>query len=257
MHTIRPHRLALVREGDRFIASYPRSGNTWVRYLVQAAAVFEHEGRHADVRTNALIPDIHVEQHELGMPDARKYLGEANIIKSHNIDQLAPFRTIYLFRTPADVLTSHYFHHLRFEDHRSRVAEQGIDAFCLAHIDDWIAHIATVVEQERAPGADLLLVPYERLHESPEPTLRKILDFLGVEVHDESVRASVEKNQFDRLQRTEKKRLERNPRPQPFFRKGIVGDSANHLAPETLRELERRSGIVYEQAFAKAILSLL
>lgn len=237
---------------DKFIVSYPRSGNTWMRFLFRDAAVYAVEGRDRNLHQNIVIPDIHVREQELGHADAVKYFGPERIIKSHNIDQLEGHRLIYLFRYPADVLVSHYFHHMRKEHTRHLAEDLGIDRFCMQMLEEWGEHIATVLRFENQD--DVLMVPYERMHEQPESTLDAAMRFLGVPVRPESIRHAVEKNRFERLQREEKRRLENSADapPQPMFRSGRIGDARNHLQPAVLQRIEELGNRLYDMAFEKS-----
>ena len=91
-----------MRSDDVFIVSYPKSGNTWVRFLL--ANVFYPEAE-VDFHTiHELIPEVGNEEIR------RSDLSRPRLFKSHAPYQPAYPRVIYILRDGRDVYTS-YFHY--------------------------------------------------------------------------------------------------------------------------------------------------
>src|SRR2546423_7743737 len=93
-----------VRTRDVFLVSYPRSGNTWLRFLVANALRPEEQATFATV--GDVVPDIYdvTNRDLLRLPDPR-------ILKSHEPVDERYRRVAYLVRNPADVALS-YYHYL-------------------------------------------------------------------------------------------------------------------------------------------------
>jgi len=96
--------------GIYWLASYPKSGNTWLRFLagnLVFGAVDSAE------RLGALVPDIHE------LADSFELPSQPLLVKTHfRYSQLMRFATqtsaaIYLLRDPADVLVSNFHYALR------------------------------------------------------------------------------------------------------------------------------------------------
>jgi hypothetical protein len=92
--------------GDVFLVSYPRSGNTWMRYLL--ASLLEPDLEWNINSISRLIPDLHDK-----WPD--DYLKPSpRVIKSHFPYQKAYKKVIYPYRDGRDVAISHYDYQKRF-----------------------------------------------------------------------------------------------------------------------------------------------
>lgn len=86
---------------DTFLVSYPRSGNTWTRFLV-ANFVFPNENV-SFLNIEKLIPDTSSQSNR-----ALKRTPRPRIIKTHQyFDHRYP-KTIYIVRDPRDVALSYY-----------------------------------------------------------------------------------------------------------------------------------------------------
>src|SRR5438270_613556 len=89
---------------DVLLVSYPRSGNTWLRFLLANALRPAQVATFADV--GAVVPDIYDEPDRdlLRRPVPR-------VLKSHEPFDERYRRVLYLVRHPADVAVS-YYHYL-------------------------------------------------------------------------------------------------------------------------------------------------
>jgi sulfotransferase family protein len=173
------------------LASYPRSGNTWVRFLLEAITGERCGSRYADRI----------------MPRA----AEGLVIKTHALDSACYSRAIHLVRNPFDAIESH-FHWKReiagdrttqWEDH----VERGIEAW-RAHTEHWLA----------APG-DCHRLRYEVLHAEPAHAVREILIWLGRPVSDAAVDVGVAAGSLAKMRDLHPTLGAR------FFRRGQVGAS--------------------------------
>ena len=89
-----------------WIASYPKSGNTWVRFLL-ANMLFGHVKTSADIE--AMVPDVH----RADEIKAQYHVGGTVFLKTHwALQDKMPQRektaaAIHIVRHPLDVLRSH------------------------------------------------------------------------------------------------------------------------------------------------------
>ncbi len=164
-----------VRSDDVYLISFPRSGNTWLRYLL-ATLLY---GPETDPdRVAATVPDVHKSD-----PAIRPGPGPI-WVKSHMPASEGPLpaRVVYLVRNGLDATASYH----RYLRHRGRLApDDSLDEFlerpdmwpCLwaVHVDGWFDAI------EARPESDALLVRYEDLVDRPVDELERVVDFLGID----------------------------------------------------------------------------
>lgn len=206
---------------DRFLVSYPKSGNTWVRMLL--AKLRKGESVCSLVEMDDLVPDVHF------CPEyaiAAQKRNDNAIFKSHFAYQPEYRKVLYLVRDPRAVFIS-FFHH------RQREAAQDLDIeeFLLEFIEpfgpygNWGTNVASWVSV--GMNEDWFkLVRYEDLKKHPKENLKEIADFFQLESHDElldeTIRSSTIKDL--RKQETDESAVwegrHSNNTAESFFRKG-------------------------------------
>src|SRR5437660_7753546 len=94
-----PGRNLDVFDDDVFVVSYPRSGNTWTRFLI--ANLLHPEEPATFLNIGRLVPDAEVQssRYMRGIPSPR-------VIKSHTYFDPRYPRVIYIVRDPRDVAPS-------------------------------------------------------------------------------------------------------------------------------------------------------
>lgn len=228
------------RADDVFIASYPRSGTTWLQaiaYLVASGAGeldFEHISDVAPWWERSLAYRSDAPERFAALPSPR-------IFKTHlHRGWLPPrARAVYVVRDPADVAVSYY--HL----YRDYLGFDGtLEAFVARFIAGevqygrWADHVASW----RGGGGPLVRLAYEDLRRDPRPAIRQIARLLDVDVDAERVEAVVRATRFERM-RAEQRKFDHlgevgrqlGVRGGRFVRRGAVGES-RHL----INERERR-----------------
>src|ERR1700733_6949193 len=160
-----------VYPGDTFIVSYPRSGNTWTRFLI-ANLVFPTESV-TFANIERLIPDAAALSNRV-----LKRTPRPRIIKSHQYFDPRYRRVIYIVRDPRDLVLSYYNFHRKYQ--------QIADNYPLADfVDDfangrlissdwgtWGENVASWV-YTRQEQSGFLLLRYEDMKKDTEQTLRR------------------------------------------------------------------------------------
>jgi hypothetical protein len=218
---------------DVFIAGYPKSGNTWMQYLL-AGSIFGSDARLApDSLIQDLVPDVHYKEFY------RRYL-TPTFFKTHELPHPRHRRVIYLVRDGRDVMVS-YFHHLtalgKSLDFGKLVAT-GEGLFpCLwhEHIEAWTAN---------PYGAQMIMISYEMLRRDTMTELRRICDFAGLERETIALKSVVENSTFEVLREKEKKFGWSDPlwpKDKPFLRRGKVGSFKDEMPGMVLQAFMKHS----------------
>jgi hypothetical protein len=236
---------------DTFLVSFPRSGNTWLRFLV----------------CNLMSPDDPVDfaQLESRIPEiydvtdrSLRAFPRPRIIKSHESFDPRYKKVIYIVRDPRDVLLSYYEFQLKrriitegcsLEDFVPRFMESEFEPKTGSWRDHVLSWIAT-----RGKEKTFLLLRYEDLLANTGQESAKIATFLGLDASPERVAHAVELSSADRMRSLEKEQSgqwkeTRNTRQdKPFVRKAIAGGWKSALPEHCVAEIETAWGDVMRSA---------
>ena len=189
---------------DVFIVSYPRSGNTWTRFLIAHLVYLEEAITFANIEWK--IPDVYknTRRQLLRTPRPR-------ILKSHEYFDPRYKKVIYIVRDPRDVALS-YYHFAR----KYRKVEDGypleryISRFIAGEVDEygsWKENVASWLST-RQGSESFLLLRYEDLLEDTGRELLKVASFLGIDRSPEQVARAVELSSAGRMRDLEKKQAD-------------------------------------------------
>lgn len=253
-----------------WLASYPKSGNTWVRALLDAYR-YQHTFNVNNMTTVVSEPKRHVylgmwqSTNPFEMYDWACMRGPALchaaiarpedqfLVKTHTanmqVDDMPMIpagyskRAVYIVRDPRDVLVSSakYFRN----DYRSQWKTLKNPEHSLGEWDSpstWQPcsslklNVMSWAKEDRFP---VLMVRYEDLLADTAGEFTKILKHYQIDVDNSRVARAVELTQFDRLKKAEKSsgfrdNLDENVKNDvPFFRSGTAGQWETEL-PEDL-----------------------
>lgn len=185
---------------DTFLVSYPKSGSTWVRFLV--AAVANPSETVSFLNIDRLLPSIssRSKRHLRNHPRPR-------LLKSHEYFDARYQKVIYLVRDPRDVVLSQY----RFFLKRGAIDDgYAMDRFVnrfltgdLNNYGSWGENVGTWLVPLQAPKR-FLLVRYEDMLSETERELGRIADYLGLAVSPEHLSRCVEQGSAERMRDLEK-----------------------------------------------------
>lgn len=192
-----------VRPDDTFIVSYPRSGNTWTRFLI-ASLLFPNQII-SFANIEQLIPDTEA----LSSRDLKR-IPSPRIIKSHQyFDHRYP-KVLYIVRDPRDVLPSYYdfsrkFRHIPDGYPLDRFVHGIITGtFHSTEYGTWAENVGTwLVARNGRP--DFLLLRYEDLIADTQNELAKAARFFGVTASPEKLTRAIDNSSADRLRKLEQK----------------------------------------------------
>src|SRR5437764_10932356 len=164
---------------DTYVVSYPRSGNTWTRFLI--ANLVHPDKEISFTNIEKLIPDTSSQSNKTlkGTPRPR-------IIKTHEyFDHRYP-KTIYIVRDPRDVALSYYDFHRRYMHIDDNVPlDRFIEGFISGQLisagwGTWAENVASWV-YAREHSDRFLLLRYEDMLKETEAELKRIGVFMGID----------------------------------------------------------------------------
>jgi hypothetical protein len=200
--------------GGTVIASYPKSGSTWVRFLV--ANLFNQVSPEVDAVD---FHNVHEIVPEIGRGDGRRlFAGLPAVWKTHDEWRHGLDRVVLVLRNPWDTLLS-FHHYMKGEWGREvSLADLVTGRHGAAAV---VRHAASYLEG----CPELFVLTYEALHATPRPEARRLAEFLGLEVADDQIAAAVAASSFDSMRESEAtKGRKYGGTGFRFMRRGAVGE---------------------------------
>jgi hypothetical protein len=225
---------------DTFLVSYPKSGNTWVRFLL--ANLIHPNENVGFANINHLLPAP-------GVLSKRflKKLPRPRILKSHEPFDVRFRKVIYLVRDPRDVAISEYHFDLKKRYIAADVSlEQFIKLFIAGETSSygsWWEHAASWIGARQGNPA-FLLVRYEDLLADSIGETAKIAEFLGIKADEQRLKAAVERSSADRMRKLEQQQGDQwtgskdTRKDIPFVRAAKSGGWKDSLPPHLVEEIE-------------------
>lgn len=259
-----------------WLASYPKSGNTWFRvFLTNLFTDSESPANINDLTETSISSsrkifddytglssaDLTFEEIDRLRPDVYRMQSEESDEflfkkvhdKYYKIDSsqaLFPSEVskavIYLIRNPLDVLVSFAYHSSRPLKKMLKLFNNHNYAFCDSKIKQsnqlrqimgsWSDHVQSWTEQTEIP---VHVVRYEDLIEDSFLYFKEAIQFIGIKKSDDQIKKAILKSDFNILSKQEKESgfKEKMIKSKSFFRKGLVGDWENHLNKEIVQDI--------------------
>jgi hypothetical protein len=265
--------ISLPRQKAIWIASYPKSGNTWVRVFLhnlmrelrgetQAQSINElsewtlregmvrsfqhhlgkpaHEASLAEIAAvRALVQADMVRGHEAPL-FVKTHNAVANIEGHPTINFDVTLAAIYVVRNPLDVAVSYaHYSALPVDDIIAVMAgsKGGIPGGhhrVYEYLGSWSFHVASWMS---VPHRPVLTLRYEDMLMAPERCFGRLARFLGLKPDATQLQHAIEKSSFQKLARQEAEHgfVERPECAKRFFRSGRAGQWRDVLSPEQVR----------------------
>ena len=257
-----------------WLASYPKSGNTWIKLLMGA---YKYGTADINERRPLTALDTETYAHQVVSPVSLNYLDPAQkvylrsaalmhlrmrnltqcILKTHCADikvndvRLIPptltDKRIYILRDPRDVVIS-------FAKHMGITVDRAIELF--AHVGNalnmpetapaflttWSRHVGSW-----AFNSDVV-IRYEDLRDDTAGQFKRVLEVLGWEIDEARIEKAVSDCEFAKLKAQEDKDgfLESSGHGR-FFNQGKSGHWQEVLTPEQIKQIESDHGEMMEK----------
>lgn len=229
-----------VTERDIFLCAYPRSGSTWLRFLLFDALTGE-EALFGGVNRSIPYVGQHSETPSL-LPEGGR------LIQSHEPYIRGFKKAVYIARDARSVVLSEYrfMRHLFWYQH---TLDRFLDEFIRGEVNPfgtWDAHVKFWLDSPIARERKLLLIKFEDLREDTFETLKRIVSFLGVEPNGKAIEDAIRNNDIVHMRAKEERALEkarRNvDRRYSFIGEGSATGWSSALDEEQIFRLEQSMG---------------
>jgi len=244
-----------------WVASYPKSGNTWVRFLLYQ---YFHGKAENSIDVSRFIPDIH----RPGNMQAARPTGGRLFVKTHFArgPQL-PFQdrseaAIYVIRHPRDAILS-WLNYLKLNTDPAKMGVDrdaqhvrtfltlgGAPEYAKMKFGTWEQHFTSWLDGASFP---VHLVRYEDLKSRGEAELTRIIEFLKLTPDPARVAEAVRLSGFDQMRALEVREktsgkgevlfpggTEKVKKGVFFMNKGQSGRSLESIAPGLDKAVEQR-----------------
>jgi len=231
---------------DTFIVSYPRSGNTWTRFLIANLLHPDEPATFANIER--LVPDSEAQSSRYF-----KTIPRPRVIKSHQYFDPRYKRLIYIVRDPRDVALSYYDFQRKYRQIEDGYPlSQYVSDFVGARLSSadwgtWGENVGSwIAARQKHPG--FLLLRYEDMIVDTERELVKIAAFLGIEPNRQLLANTIDRSSAERMRGLEKTQgsewvSTKNKRSDiPFIRTASSGGWRNLLPSDAIAVIESAWG---------------
>ncbi|HVO63590.1 MAG TPA: sulfotransferase domain-containing protein [Terriglobales bacterium] len=186
---------------DTFLVSFPRSGNTWTRFLV--CNLMKPDDPVTFAQLESRIPEIYY------VPNRKlRTFARPRVIKSHECFDPRYPRVIYIVRDPRDVLISYYEFQLKRRVISDACSiEEFLPRFMRSEIEPkigcWRDHVVSWTAT-RGNSENFLFLHYEDMLADTPSEATKIAAFLGLDCSPERIARAVALSSADRMRKLEK-----------------------------------------------------
>lgn len=231
---------------DVFIVSYPKSGNTWTRFLI-GNLVHQQPVTFANVEYT--VPSIYVH------PD-RVLRRLPRILKSHECFDPRYGRVIYIVRDPRDVAVSYYHHCIKMRWLSDQCSlDEFVPRFMKPEFEinfgTWSDHLLSWLGTRRG-SRNFLLLRYEDMIANPEAELSRVAALLTIEAGPDRLERAVTLSSADRMRDLEKKQAEQwalikeSRKDKAFVRSAKAGGWREALSPQSVELIQQAWGTLME-----------
>lgn len=176
------------------LASYPHSGNHWVRALIEEATHIATGSVYRDAEPSHLLNPFpwggYTMEHGYAGNCRQPDRGDFIVIKTHfpayklaNFDEYKYLRTIRIVRHPIDSIFSFYLCKLKPGISREKIPLSAVKN----GIQRW-----SLFENYWDQQSDVLTIRYEDLYDRPAANLKLMLNFIGYSYSDADIRRAIE-----------------------------------------------------------------
>ncbi|KAL2326317.1 hypothetical protein Fmac_025375 [Flemingia macrophylla] len=260
------------KDGDVVVASFPKSGTTWLKALTFAIVNRQHFSSHKNhplltSNPHQLVPFLDL-VFSGDFHDRISNMAEPRLFGTHipfpslpKSIQESNCKVIYICRNPFDTFIScwYFFNKIKLESLPELTMKEGFEMYCKGIIGagPWWNHMLCYWKESIDRPNKVLFLKYEDLKDDISFHVKRVAEFLGCPfTQDEEISGVIESvinlSSFEKMKDLEVNKsgtvgFIRNIEKKYFFRKAEVGDWVNYFSlpmRETLSKIiaEKFSG---------------
>ncbi|MBN1181838.1 MAG: sulfotransferase domain-containing protein [Bacteroidales bacterium] len=275
-----------VRKNIVWLASYPKSGNTWFRIFLSNLLSDLEEPTNINDLNNSTVSsnrslfdnylgvntsDLTTDEIEILRPEVYRMMSLDNesdvFLKTHDAWRLNSNKTpifpeevtkgvIYFIRNPLDIAVSFAFHNDIDFDRTINNINNNKFGFCLNNsklanqipqqLSSWSEHVSSWVFKSNYP---ICIIRFEDMIGRPKFTFSKALDFLKIEYTDDKLSKALKNSSFNILVEQEEKFgfQEKYIHSKKFFRSGTTNNWKYHLNTIQIKQIIKYNGTVMKE----------
>ncbi|MCL1629195.1 sulfotransferase domain-containing protein [Roseibaca sp. V10] len=276
----------MTKRGLSWLASYPKSGNTWFRVVLSAYLGSDETELDLNALQTGMIgssrlwvddvagfdtADLTAPEIERLRPHAYRWSalhdGVAGYHKIHDaylyndagepiVDPVATLGAVYLLRNPLDVAPS-FAAHLAVDIERAITLManpdaslsrdgKGLNMQLVQRLGTWSSHVESWVN---AAEISCHVLRYEDMHATPQQSFAAAFAALGLTVDHAKLARAISMAEFDKLAHLEQSAgfRERPSKAKKFFRSGKVGGWRHSLTPDQVARIIAEHGVVMQR----------
>ena len=181
-------------EEDIFLVSYPKSGNTWVRFLIANALKFHFQiDREVNFFTiRDIIPGVKGKKNNFSPLGPFGIPSIPRIIKSHDSHNPYYDRVILIVRDPRDVIISSYFYRQNYVG--SIPPETEFSSFIRDKkygVNTWTEHTKSWLLNKNNSNQIIKVFWYEEFIRDTKKNLRDLIDLIGIEIDNTALEQAI------------------------------------------------------------------
>jgi hypothetical protein len=236
---------------DVFLVSYPRSGNTWTRFLLGNLLYPDAPVTFSNIETR--IPEIYFNRDRM-----LRALPRPRMLKSHESFQPHYPHVIYIVRDPRDVAISFYHHNVKARNIQDDYPMTSfVPRFIAGEFDQkfgsWRDNVLSWVSL-RGENPNFMMLRYEEMKRDTGAALLQVVAFLEhcsfrkIDSRPEALQRAIELSSPERMRTLEKEEaaswvLTKSTRSdKPFVRTAKAGGWKSQLGPESVEAIESAWG---------------
>jgi hypothetical protein len=239
-----PGRNLIIFPDDVILASYPKSGNTWSRFLIANLLYPEQHPNWGNIDRLIPAPEVMSKRQFERAPRPR-------IIRTHDAYDPRYKRVINIVRDPRDVALSQHHHHrkrkLIADDHPF---ESFLPRFLAGETNDhgsWKQNVGSWLAA-RYGDSGFLLLRYEDMLQDTQHELSRICSFLGMEASPERLSLAVAQSSPQEMRKLEQMQADQcgltkgTRQDLPFVRTAKSGNWKSDMPESSVAAIEAAWG---------------